>query len=449
MKIIRYTLKFLLGVLCLLVIVLVSTFTTIDDTNYKQLPYYQTTKDNIRQLNSPIPDDTASLKIGWAKVNFSPKTPTPTAGYGDRHGQAYTSVHDSVFVRAMVFEFGKTKAVMLSADLLIIPPTVIDALKPRLAALGFDFKQLFFGATHTHNSLGAWGVGYTGELFAGKYDQNTVEHIAASMAKAIALASKNTAEASLGYGQMYLADMMYNRLVGDKGTIDPFVRILKINRKDGQKALFCTYAAHSTTLDANKMVLSRDYPGVLIDSLENHDANFAMFMAGAVGSMGPLEEAKDDYEQMRNEAAGIQIELEKNLVRVPLAKPHSLGISHIALGLREPHARISESIRFRPWAFHFLFGDYPADIKAISLGNTLIVGLPCDFSGEFMAELTAFAQSKNKNLIITSFNGGYIGYITPDKYYNLDSYETRTMNWFGPQNGEYFKEIIKDLIVKL
>jgi hypothetical protein len=39
--------------------------------------------------------------------------------------------------------------------------------------------------------------------------------------------------------------------------------------------------------------------------------------------------------------------------------------------------------------------------------------------------------------MVTSFNGGYIGYITPVKYYDVDHYETRTMNWYGPGTGEY------------
>jgi hypothetical protein len=78
-----------------------------------------------------------------------------------------------------------------------------------------------------------------------------------------------------------------------------------------------------------------------------------------------------------------------------------------------------------------------------------MVGLPCDFSGELVADLTQYAQKKGFQLMITSFNGGYIGYITPDKYYQRDTYETLTMNWFGPSNGAYFQEMVRDLIDKM
>lgn len=83
------------------------------------------------------------------------------------------------------------------------------------------------------------------------------------------------------------------------------------------------------------------------------------------------------------------------------------------------------------------------------LGNTLIIGLPCDFSGEIMAELDKYATQKGINLMITSFNGSYTGYITHDMLYDLDLYETTTMSWYGFQNGKYFKEIVKDIVDKI
>jgi len=48
--------------------------------------------------------------------------------------------------------------------------------------------------------------------------------------------------------------------------------------------------------------------------------------------------------------------------------------------------------------------------------------------------------------MVTSFNGGYIGYITPLKYYDVDHYETRLMNWYGPGSGEYMQECLLGLL---
>ncbi|HCX76055.1 MAG TPA: alkaline ceramidase, partial [Algoriphagus sp.] len=58
------------------------------------------------------------------------------------------------------------------------------------------------------------------------------------------------------------------------------------------------------------------------------------------------------------------------------------------------------------------------------------------------------AQEKGLNLIITTFNGGYIGYITPDELYDEHFHEVREMNWYGPGNGQYFDELITRIIQK-
>ena len=58
-------------------------------------------------------------------------------------------------------------------------------------------------------------------------------------------------------------------------------------------------------------------------------------------------------------------------------------------------------------------------------GNTVLLGTPCDFSGEFVADFKPLIAKQGVNLMITSFDGGYIGYVTPDRYYDRATYETR------------------------
>ena len=85
----------------------------------------------------------------------------------------------------------------------------------------------------------------------------------------------------------------------------------------------------------------------------------------------------------------------------------------------------------------------------LRIGNILFVGTPCDFSGELVPTIAQQLSTGEDKLIFTSFNGGYIGYITPDKYYHLKKYETRDMNLFGPYNGAYISEMINLLLQKL
>ena len=76
--------------------------TTVDRTPYKEMAYYKQWKENIAQIKNKTAADTTSktLSAGWAKVNITPETPGPMAGYGKRRGAHYEAVHDSIYVKS-------------------------------------------------------------------------------------------------------------------------------------------------------------------------------------------------------------------------------------------------------------------------------------------------------------------------------------------------------------
>lgn len=111
--------------------------------------------------------------------------------------------------------------------------------------------------------------------------------------------------------------------------------------------------------------------------------------------------------------------------------------------------RINLNYALRPWVFNALFGGSPGDIKVSLIGRTLLLGMPADFSGEIMVELDAYARSQGLDLIITSFNGNYMGYITHDRHYEKNMYETVTMSWNGYGAGDYYTKVAEDIIYKM
>jgi hypothetical protein len=51
--------------------------------------------------------------------------------------------------------------------------------------------------------------------------------------------------------------------------------------------------------------------------------------------------------------------------------------------------------------------------------------------------------------VLTSFNGDYIGYVIPGKYYHLDGYEPRLMSFYGPYVPDYLDELIRRAALSL
>jgi neutral ceramidase len=450
MKVILKTLKGLGIFIVLLLLILPFLLTTIDHTRVEQMPYYSDWKKEIGGLDVNNSDSSNALYIGWSKVNITPEKPRSMAGYGKRSFKQYQSVNDSVYIRAMYLTNGINKSYIVASDLLITPPSVVALLQQKLKATDISIDQVFFGATHTHSSVGGWGGKITGMLFAGEYDEQVVENLAEAMFNAIIQARQHPQETKVAYREAVDSVNVRNRLVGEEGIIDPEVRSIEFSTKNGAKLILATYAAHSTILSSSNMTLSRDFPGALVDTLEGKGYEFAMYMAGAVGSMAPQVQGSDDLDKIRNQVEGIDSAMFNPAAINNLQQNNLLFATTLKFPLREPTPRISANINLglRPWVFRSLFGNYEPNIKVLRIGQILMVGVPADFSGELIPELDIYAKKKGFDLIVTSFNGGYIGYVTHDKYYNRDLYETVIMNWYGPYNGAYSQEVIKNIIDK-
>ena len=314
--------------------------------------------------------------------------------------------------------------------------------------MGYSLNNVYLSATHSHNSVGHWGTKIVGRLLAGWYQQAVVDRIADAMAQAIQQAERTKEYAHLGFQKIDAKALVYNRLVKEKGTIDPWLRVLKIQQKSGKTATLITFAAHSTCFASEQKPISGDYPNRMIQLIEQDPkVDFAAFFAGAMGSHAPVDvPGGNDYEQLENIAQKLSKLVLSNIDSTATKAEQQLFMRSVKLELRAPQVKISENLRLRPWLFYALYGDYPASITALRIGELVFIGTPCDFSGELVVNFDALSRQKNIETIITSFNGGYVGYITKDKWYELNEPETRHMNWFGPYNGAYFTEVIQQMI---
>ena len=451
MRVVRILLRILLGIVAVLALFLAVSLAPVDDTPYREMPYYAQTKQRLAQLPAP-PPATTLIRAGWSKANITPPYTTPTGGYGTRRGKHWRVVSDSIFARAIVLDNGGTRVAVVSLDLLITPPTVTESLKKRLPEVGLRWENVYIGAIHSHNSMGGWAPGLVGGLIAGEYDEKIVTSITDGILSTIRNAQVSMAPIQVGYGQTDASDLISNRIArsGPTRPLDGQIRLLKLKKRSGESALLCTFAGHATLFNGdNGDYLSRDYPGSLVDRLEKKSASFALFMAGAVGSTAPKARGKTDFQEIRNYAGDLAGRIERTVPQIQLRSDSALAILTLPLGLREPHPRVIGNLRVRPWLFYAIYGDYPSDLKALRIGKTVLLGTPCDFSGEFVADFKPLTAQKGVNLMITSFDGGYIGYVTPDRYYNRATYETRDMNWFGPYNGAYFEEMMLGLLEKI
>ena len=427
---------------------LIATIAPVDKTPLSESRYYQLAQQKLDSLNSSYTlQDSKYFKAGWAKTNITPQYPLPLAGYGSRKGVFVSTVHDSVWARGFVFDNGFNKSAIITLDLLIIPPAVTKALRILLPEIGYSQDQIFLSATHTHCSVGGWADSWIGTQFAGEYQNEIVNDLAIAIITTIKKAETNLVSAKVGYARYDASPFTRNRLVGEKGSRDTWLRVVKIQQESGAVALITTFSAHATVLSHRQMNYSRDYPGALVDSLENiTNVDFAAFCAGAVGSHSPVTKGGKSYNKIALLASNLKSLIGANVSSIPINKVQQSGTIRFDVPLRKPHIRVAANWRVRPWIFEKLTEVSPAYISLLRIGNIAFIGTPCDFSGELTAAIDEKANALDLNVLVTSFNGGYIGYITKDEWYNLKEYETFVMNWFGPYNGAYFVNLIQRLL---
>ncbi|WP_299759342.1 neutral/alkaline non-lysosomal ceramidase N-terminal domain-containing protein [uncultured Pontibacter sp.] len=438
-----------LYVLFFLLLITACVVRPLDRTPYQESAYYQETISS--QSASPATvthGDT--VQVGWAKINITPPVGTPLAGYGKRMGMTYEQVHDSAWVRTFAFSNGKAEAYYVALDLLIVPMEVLQKLEQAYPQLGLKPEQVYLTATHSHTSFGGWGKKLGVKFMSGKYDAELVERLTQQIVQSIELARQNLQPTKVGFGSTSAASLVKNRLL--KNPDNPYykerlenrdtaLRFVKFEREDGTTAILSVFSAHPTILPSDDPTLSRDYPGVLVDELEER-VGFTSFSAGAVGSHSTVYLKGDTHESTKAVGERLAKLLREELLNVKTGYINTLGYGRVPFQLPEPSWRISKGLRLAPVLFNSIFGDHPAHITSLQLGNIVFLGAPADYSGEFVAQIAQQAQAQGQHAIVTSFNGGYIGYITPDKYYNLQEYETRGMNFFGPSSGSYLTEIM-------
>lgn len=443
-KVARLILLTLAAVVILLLVIVAITVARVDRTPADELASYDTMMSELGELSIDIAKPSHGFTVGFAKANITPSHPVSLAGYGKRRGKPYKTVHDSIFVRAVVISNGSEKVAIVSADLLIMPPKVTELLEVRLPEIGYSLDNTYLTATHSHNSIGHWGVGATRFIY-GEYEESVVQFIADRIVETIASANGDLVPATIRTGAVALPGAVKNRLIED-GPEDPWLRVIEIQRSDGSNAALLSYPAHATCLSTGTLELSRDYPGVVVDKLETGGYSFAMFLAGAVGSHKGTAPENDwgCMEWMADQLTGAFLSTRDQLRTI---NDSAMAMTRVPLRLGEPQVKISEDWKLRSWVFRSAFGESEAFLTALRIGDLILLGTPCDYSGELTATLDATAQRIGVDAMVTSFNGAYIGYVTPGRYFDVDHYETRLMNWYAPGTGEYMRKCLDKLMI--
>lgn len=232
------------------------------------------------------------LMLGVSRRDITPEIGGNLMGYNPN---IYSEkVNDNLTATAFVFEYGKTKAAMVSITLCVIGGDICDTLRKQISdTCGIPFENILLSAIHTHSGpitaqMSGWGdldVKYCDEIFM------------PGVIEAVKEANANLAQVEMGFstGNSYVGCNRReldenNEVVLGQNTWAPFnPKMTVISFRNSDKEVVANmihYGCHATAAGSNHEV-SRDWPGVMTDRLEAESGAITAFFPGPEGDVGP------------------------------------------------------------------------------------------------------------------------------------------------------------------
>lgn len=436
---------------------------------FENASYY---KENLEAIktHAKMNDITANpgqLQAGWGVCDMTPEAGLPMAGYGARHNiKEYllgdeptgltTGAHDRLHVKAVALSDGKDTVVIVGSDMLLTPPNVADGVYAAVAAkTPLTANDILFGASHTHDGPGAWGPGLAAFVTGGTYDPQIVEFLTKAFTNAVLDAYNSLAPAKLAYGAFDAKEFIRNR--ARDAAIDTRFNYLILEKENGKRCILTRYSAHPTTVGSRFLQFTAEFPGFMQTALEQTLPNTTVaYIGGSLGSSGPRSpEGPDDISRAKAMGVALAQKFLENVDMETLDWKTNVDVAAIGIPLQLPpfQLRVSQGLRLSSMLPKLLGVPHEARMQSVRIGDLYLVGMPADFSGEISLDWSNWAKANGFTLWPTSFCYGYIGYVSPDKYYNepdaTKEYETGLMSWVGPHQEAFFTALMKNMVESL
>lgn len=212
-----------------------------------------------------------------------------------------------------------------------------------------------------------------------------------------------------------------------------------------KKAILGSFSSHSTTLGADNLQFSAEYPGYWARKIESSGADLAIFFGGSMGSQSPSSKG-NGFDKPKYIGEALADSLLSRLPGVTLSPVLENASMSLKMDLPDYNMRITTRLNLATFLTNKLMPE-PQNVylQVARLGKLVWITTPCDFSGEYAVQIKNDLAAKGFESMVTSFNGSYVGYIVPGRYFYLDEYESKLMGWFGPNMGDYTMDLIGQL----
>lgn len=397
-----------------------------------------------------------ALRAGAARIDITPDKPVKMSGYASRT-ELSEGVHDPLSARAVAFESGGKRLVMVSNDLIGFTGGTAEHFREIiLREFKLEPSELFLAGIHTHGAP-------TPTLDKEKGHPNNLEYTKGLEGKLIEVIRKaldSMAPVQIGAGVGYspvganrreLAfDSTGNSTIrlgrNPYGPTDKQVLVMKVARSDGAvcAALF-DYATHATCMGGKNLVITGDVLGLSEQFVEKilGPEVVAPAFAGASGNIDPWFRVLPAFNTEPGwvpEPVLLGTLLGEEVVHV------FRGIGKVSGGGDIATAFVTLKLPGKPRDQLEIPKECPPTsltISAARVGNIAFVGLGAEVLTEIGMSIKAGSPYEH-TFVIAHCNGG-AGYLPPKHLYIEGGYEIRS-SAFAPQAADMaVKQAVKML----
>lgn len=289
------------------------------------------------------------MKIGFSKVCIDPPYGAHICGYYEE--RFVKGIHDSLFTRAVAFDDGESRAVVIAVDVCMLTLSYCDKFREMIhAATGIDKDAIFINCSHTHTGPTIGKDFASDNASSEAYD--TFLGTSIRDAAVYALADLHEARVEIGTGEAKNISFVRRYRMKDGsvatnpgvnnpnidhplGTPNETVKLLKIIREGADDIFIVNFGTHSDSVGGE--YISADFMGYVCSIVENAVPNTkCMFLLGAQGDVNHV-----NVKPTKGEAAISEIDFDG----VPRSYAHAEHMGRIIAGAVLSVCSITEPVK--------------------------------------------------------------------------------------------------------
>ncbi len=428
---------------------------------------------------------TEKLSVGVGRTDVTPDLGVRLGGYGIEERPA-EEILDRLAATTLVFLQGNIKTALINLDWVGIMEEEVFSIRKKITEkTGIPSEHIIITTSHSHSTANTIEIPGWGKREA-QYIQDVTPHIVES----VVLAERNLQPVKMGIGTIQSKTGVNRRSVSPNnktsfdgnplGPYDPTMTVVRFESQHGPVATLIHYGAHPTAYSSNRTV-TRDWPGIMIDRVEDQTGVPVVFVNGSLGDVGPRSNGLNKNKNAFSAGGGMGLHAIREVGYRAATDALQTYIDikfwhkHIELGLttqdilfkyaplpplQEAQAKLKEFEHAKE-GFGALTYDYvkwrkvvdayestPVEGKEykqtiLRLGPLVLIPFPGEVFSDISLRLRKY--SPFAYTLCTSVSNGYFGYFTTREASHREGYEVWMQRGY---NGYGLAENIDDLLVE-